>query len=168
MAKFAVRLYFQVTDINGDVADVSVPTFVPDTNTIANLQATAATLAGDISSLTNGKITKQSFSVLLDEAQYVVGSAPPNNAEYSSVTDGAKLSFGNAAGERTSLTIPAPIEAMFGANSNVVDTTSALVGALITSMETIPVSPSSTAYNLYKGGVKTGRGSRRRATRLIP
>jgi hypothetical protein len=161
-------LLFQVTDVNGDTAEVSVPTYVPDTNTLANLASSSATFATDIAALTNGKITRRSIGVLLDEAQYIVGTAPPNDAEYSSVTDGARMQFASGSGAKTAVTIPAPVEAVFGTNSNVVDSTVTPVAAFITSMETIPVSPSGGAYTLYKGGVKTGRGSRKRATRLIP
>src|SRR5215469_7423389 len=129
MANYKTRYFIQVTDINGDVAEVSVPSFNGDTATLAQFATNMASLEPLVAAVTNGKITKQGFSVLLNEAQYLVGTTPPNNAEYSSVTDGARLQFSNALGERTAVTIPAPLEAVFGANSNIVDSTQTDVAA---------------------------------------
>lgn len=168
MASYNLRYLIQITDINGDTAEVSLPSHLADTTTLAAIATGLGTLATDIAACSNGKVTRQSFRVLVNEAQYLVGTTPPTDAEYSSVTDGARLQFADGAGEKTSLTIPAPVEAIFGANSNVVDSTISQVATLITQVAASANSTSGTAFNLYKGGVKTGRGSRRRATRLIP
>src|ERR1041384_4194978 len=48
----------------------------------------------------------------------------------------------NGNGERGSLTIPAPLESVFGAASNVVDSTNANVAALIALIEADMVGPS--------------------------
>jgi hypothetical protein len=168
MASYNLKYKIQVTDFNGDVAEVTFPDHLIDTTTLATLAAAMANLVAALAAATNGKITRQSISVLLNEAQYLVGVAPPTNAEYSSVTDGAKLNFADGAGERSSVTVPAPLEALFGASSNVVDSTQATAAALITEFETQCHSSSGALFNLYKGGAKTGRHSRRRVTRLIP
>ena len=168
MTSYNGRYYIQITDINGDVAEVSFPTREPDTTTLAAMQTGLAALATDLAAVTNGKVTRTSFRFLTNEAQYLVGTAPPNNAEYSSVTDGAKLNFADGSGERMSITIPAPLEAIFGASSNVVDSTEADIAALIAQVAASCISPNGVTYNLYKGGVKTGKHSRRRVTKLIP
>jgi len=168
MAKYPGRLQFQITDINGDVALCSIPFYVADTTTLADLAADLAIFEPLVAALTNGKVTRQSVSMLVNEAQFLVGTAPPNNAEYSSVTDGARLNFADGSGERMSVTIPAPIEAAFGASSNVVDSTQANVAAFIAAVEANTNTRGGSSFNLYKGGSKVGRGTRRRATRLVP
>jgi hypothetical protein len=168
MASYGIRLEFQVTDINGNVAQTSFPLYLTDTHTLANIATVIATLEADLAALTNGKVTKQGFSVFVNEAQYLVGTAPPNNAEYSSVTDGAKLSFANGNGQRMSVTIPAPIEAVFGATSNVVDSTVTAVATFITDVEANCNAIGGAQFNLYKGGVKVGRHSRKRVSKLVP
>lgn len=159
---------FQVTDFNGDVATVRFPVISSGTATIANLVTNAGTLETALAAATNGKVTRQGFSVLFNEAQYLVGTAPPNNAEYSSVTDGARLQFADGGGERMSVTIPAPLEALFGANSNVVDSTQTDVAAIIAAVASICNSLSGSFFNLYKGGIKVGKRARRRRSPLIP
>ena len=168
MASYPVRFYFQVTDILGDVANVSLPDFLADTTTLADIATALALFEPEIAALTNGKVTRQGIHVLVNEAQYIVGTAPPNNAEYSSVTDGARIQIADGLGERSSFTIPAPIAGVFGTNSNVVDSTQAGVAALLASIAITLKSTSGNFYNLYKGGVKVGRGARRRGTKLIP
>lgn len=168
MASYRGEIIFQVVDFNGDTALVRFPQFLTDTHTLANVAANVATLEALVAAATNGKVIRQSMSFLVNEAQYIVGTAPPNNAEYSSVTDGAHFSFADGSGNKTAVTIPAPLEAMFGANSNVIDSTQTQAAALIAGVATTTQSPANTAYNLYKGGVKTGRHSRKRVTRLIP
>jgi hypothetical protein len=168
MASYNLKYKIQVTDINGDVAEVTFPDHLIDTTTMATLAAAMANLVAALAPATNGKVTRQSVSILFNEAQFLVGTAPPTNAEYSSVTDGARFQFADGAGERSAVTVPAPIEALFGGNSNVVDSTQAQAAALITEFETQCHSSSGVLFNLYKGGAKTGRHSRRRVTRLIP
>lgn len=168
MASYKLEYNLVVVDVNGDQAQVRIPTFAADTNTLAALATIMAVWVPDIQALTNGKIIRQGLTVLLNEAQYLVGTAPPTNAEYSSVTDGARLAFANGAGARTALTVPAPLESIFGANTNVVDSTNANVATLIADIAAHTLAPFGGAYNLYKGGVKTGRHSRKRVTHLIP
>lgn len=168
MASYRGRVDLQVVDFNGDTAVVSFPQFLTDTHTIANVATNVAALATVVAAATNGKIIRQSFSFLINVAQYLVGTTPPTNAEYSSVTDGAHFSFGDGAGNRMSCTIPAPLEAMFGASSNVIDPLQTQAAALIAAVAADCQSPANTAYNLYKGGVKVGRHSRKRVTPLIP
>lgn len=168
MASYKLRYTFQVVDVNGDVANVSFPDFLIDTATVAALHTVSANLLGVLAASTNGKIIRQGVSILFNEAQYLVGTAPPTNAEYSSVTDGAKLNFADGLGDRISVTIPAPIEALFGTDSNVVDSTEAQVLAFIAAVANDCHDPAGGTYNLYKGGAKVGRHIRRRVTRLIP
>lgn len=168
MASYPLRFLLQVTDINGDTAEVSFPDYLADTTTVANLATAMALLEPEVAAITNGKITRQSVRILFNEAQYIVGTAPPTDAEYSSVTDGARIQIADGLGERSSFTIPAPIEAVFGANSNVVDSTQVGVAALLASIAVTLKSTSGNFYNLYKGGIKTGRRARRRRSALIP
>lgn len=169
MARYNGHWFIQITDINGDVATVRIPWNAPDTTTLATLATDMATLEAAVAALTNGKVTRQGVNALFNEAQYLVGTAPPTNAEYSSVTDGAKLQFATGDGQRTSVTIPAVIEAAFGSDSNVVDSTQAAVATFITAFEANAVPPSgSGTYNLYKGGIKVGKRARKRRTALIP
>lgn len=168
MARFNMRYLIQVTDILGDVAEVSVPVNNPDTTTVAMLATNAGAVATAVAQATNGKVTRQSVRILFNEAQYLVGTAPPTDAEYSSVTDGARFNFATGAGNRSALTIPAPIEALFGANSNVIDSTQANAAAVIAMFATDSSDETGVQFNLYKGGKKVGHGTRRRATKLIP
>lgn len=168
MPTFLCRYEIQLTDFNGDTALVSFPDRIPDTNTIANQATQMATLVGALTAATNAKVTRQSFRILFNEAQYLVGTAPPTNAEYSSVTDGAKFNFADGAGERTAATVPAPIEALFGSNSNIIDSTQAQSAAFIAAVESVCHSPNGVLYNLYKGGAKTAHHTRKRVTRLLP
>lgn len=168
MASYKLRYTFQVVDFNGDIANVSFPDFLIDTATVAALHTVSANLLGVLAAATNGKITRQGVSILFNEAQYLVGVAPPTNAEYSSVTDGAKFNFADGLSDRTSVTVPAPIEALFGASSNIIDSLQAQAAALIAAVANDCHDPAGGTYNLYKGGAKTGRHTRRRVTRLIP
>jgi hypothetical protein len=168
MARYKLKYTVQVTDINGDVANVDVTSSIGDTVTVAGLATIMAGIVSPIAAATNGKVTRQSVTILFNQAQYLVGTTPPNNAEYSSVTDGARFQFADGAGERTSITIPAPLEAMFGSNSNVIDSTQTQAAGVITMMEANAGDLAGTLFNLYKGGAKVGRGVRRRRSLLVP
>lgn len=168
MANYKIRQTFQIVDVNGDIASLEVPSVQPDTRTLAQAQSTNALLAAALTACSNGKVTRRGYSVMFDEAQYIVGTAPPTNAEYSSVTDGARLQFSNNLAERYALTVPAPLESVFGASTNIVDSTNANVAALIALIQTAASGASATLFNLYKGGTKVGRGARVRRTSLIP
>jgi len=168
MASYKVSYEFQVTDINGDVANVVVHAFSADSATLAQIATNVATLDAALAAATNGKVTRQGASVLVNEAQFLVGSTPPTNAEYSSVTDGARFQFANGGGDRASSTIPAPLEAMFGSNSNVIDSTQTQAAAWIAAFESIARGNDGSPLNLYKGGIKVGRRARRRRSALVP
>jgi hypothetical protein len=169
MARYNIHFVYTVTDINGDSAVVRVPTNVPDTITLAALVVDTLAIEALLVPLTNGKITRGGISVLQGVSAIVVGATPPNNAEYSSVTDGARLQFADVSGERTAVTIPAPLEHVFGASSNVVDSTQTDVNAFIGYVTTNSVPPSgSGSYAFYKGGIKVGKRARRRRSALVP
>jgi len=168
MAAYNMEFVYTVVDINGDVAVVRVRRNDGDARTLAQLATTNAALEAGLAAMTNGKVIRQGVNVLFNEAQFLVGTTPPVNAEFSTVTDGAKFSFANGNGERTSTTIPAPIEALFGANSNVIDSTQTQAAAWIALIAADSNAPSGAAYNLYKGGIKVGKRARIRRTSLIP
>lgn len=169
MARYNIRWHFQVTDINGDTANFSFPTNVPDTATLAGLATDVLAIEALLVPLTNGKVTNAGFTVLQGKSAIVVGTTPPNNAEYSSVTDGAKLQFASNDGQKTACTIPAPLEHVFGASSNVVDSTQTDVAALIAYIEANATTPTGTnQYAFYKGGIKVGKRARRRRSALVP
>lgn len=164
MATYTVYYDIQVTDAFGDTANVRLQTTTVDTATIAARVTDAQTLASDIAACTNGKVTSIGFSVLVSKAQISAGTAPPPaNATYPSVTDGARLSFANSAGERRSITIPAPLLSDFKTNSNTVNPDDANVSALISQVEAFFDLDGAT--NLYEGGVKVSHHARRRPAR---
>ena len=168
MANYRTQYDFEVVDVNGDTANIRIQTLQPDTRTFAQMVTTTGALATAIIACSNGKIIRQGFSVLVNEAQFLVGTSPPTNAEYSSVTDGARLQFANSLGERGSITVPAPLETDFGSASNVVDSLDTNVAALIALLQASMVGASGTALNLYKGGIKVGRRARVRRSALVP
>jgi hypothetical protein len=166
---YLTRLECEIVDINGDHAECSMPISLAHDATTDTVTGLLGTFAGLVAAATNGKIIKQSYSVLFSKAQLIVGTAPPNNAEYSSVTDGARMQFANTDGSRGALTIPAPLEALFGVSSNVIDSTQAQVAPLIAFyVANAHATASGPLLNLYKGGVKTGKGTRRRRSALVP
>ena len=168
MARYKVTAVVQVVDVNGDTALVEANFSHADTVTIAQLATDVGNLATAVAQASNGKITRQSVKLLINEAQFIVGTAPPTNASYPSVTDGARFQFADGAGERASLTIPAPIEALFGAGSNVIDSTQTNSAAVIAYATANLTDLAGTALNLYKGGIKVGKRARRRRSALLP
>jgi hypothetical protein len=164
MASYEVFYDIQVTDVNGDSATMRLRSLYPDTTDIAGLATTASTTVGLVAACTNGKVTGSAIYILFNRAQISAGTAPPpTNATYPSVTDGARLSFNNSNGLGRSVTIPAPLLSDFISGSNTVNPADANVAALITQVELLADLDGST--NLYQGGVKVGRHSRRRPTR---
>ncbi len=168
MANYTFEYTYEYVDVNGDIATMRIPSFTGDSRTLAQLATTSAAIGTAINACTNGKAIRTGVSVLFIEAQLIVGTAPPTNAEYSSVTDGARLQFANGVGSRMSLTIPAPLESDFGGTSNVVDSTGANIGALIAIIEADAADKGGNLFNLYKGGIKVGRRARRRRSALVP
>lgn len=168
MANFNAKYTVEIVDVNGDHSITTMPVLHADTTTVAQMQTDSAGFGGAVIACSNGKVIKRSVTLLFDEAQLIVGTTPPTDAEYSSVTDGARLQFSNAEGQRYSLTVPAPLETDFGAASNVVDSTDTNVAALIAFIVAHATSPANFLFNLYKGGVKVGKGARRRRSSLVP
>lgn len=154
----------QVTDVNGDSALVRLQSLQVDTGTVASHAADALALANVIAACSNGKVTSYGFHVGVNKAQISAGTAPPPaSATYPSVTDGARLTFINAVGEKRILTIPAPLLSDFKVGTNTVNPADANVAALITEVESFTDLDGAT--NLYDGGVKVAHHARKRASR---
>jgi hypothetical protein len=168
MANFKCAWTFEIIDVNGDTALMTLPTLQIDTKTIAQMVTASGALGALINPLTNGKVIKTGFRVDIVTAQLVPGATPPNDALWRSVTDGARLQFSNSLRERMSSTIPAPVETVFAGPTNVVDETQTDVAAFIALVGTDCTGASGTAFNLYEGGVKTGRGARQRISTRVP
>jgi hypothetical protein len=164
MANYDTLYTFQITDINGDSATATLRQSLTDTSTIVAIKALADALQTALAACTNGKVTKEAFTVLLNKAQISSGTAPPPaGAVYPSVTDGARLNFSGAAGENRSITIPAPLLSDFVTGTNTVNPADANIAALITVIE--GMNDEGLVANLYEGGVKVGHHARRRPAR---
>lgn len=167
MANYDAWLTLELTDANGDTAKMKVPFGeVPDTVTIATLAGqvvTALTALGAPGVITNAKVTSAVVSFLQEKAN-VTGAL---DAQYSSVTDGARLSFISTAGDKSQTTIPAPVPGVFGATPN---ESTVLVGgsaaAWITYYASHALGTGGSAF-LYNGGVKVGRHARKRAQHKV-
>lgn len=168
MAVYRAELILDIVDVNGDIAQARLPVAPSTAGTLSGLAADVGTWAGLVTSISNGKVIRQSFSVLVDEAQFIVGTAPPTDAPYPTVTDGARMNFANNTGARMATTVPAPVEAVFGTHSNVVDPTVSAVAAFITGVEGLASDRAGNFFNLYKGGIKVGRRARKRRSALVP
>jgi len=164
MASFPSELEYQITDVNGDSALMRLTTLYPDTTTLSGLASTLSATGALIAACTNGKVTSVGFRFTQLKAQISAGTAPPpSNATYPSVTDGARLTCANSAGGRRVDVIPAPLQTDFVAGTNTVDPGDANISALIAQIEALSDLDGST--NLYEGGVKVGRHSRRKPAR---
>lgn len=163
MANYTLEFAYQITDVNGDSATLRLQQVVADTQTLAVLKTTSDNLLAKITPLTNGKVTSRVVTVIQDKAQISAGTAPPPaDATYPSVTDGARLNFGNAAGERRAFTIPAVVEAAFKSGTTTVNPAQSDVAALIAQVEGLVDFDGVT--NLYQGGVKVAHHARRRVS----
>ena len=164
MANITYSYNFNITDVNGDSAQMRIDSITADTTTLASLATNRGTLNGLIAPLTNGKVTGRTVTLQIDKAQISSGTAPPPaDATYPSVTDGARMSFTNSSGQRRVVVVPAPLEAVFKTDTNVVNPDQADVAAFIA--EIIALGLIGGATNLYDGGVKVGHHARKRATR---
>lgn len=168
MANYYVEYEYQIVDVNGDTALTRVPSLQVDSLTVAQLVTKSGAIGAVLAACTNGKVIRTSASIGIVTAQFIVGTAPPTNAEYSSVTDGARLNFANGTGSRMSLTIPAPLESDFGTASNVVNPADGNIAPLIAEIASAATDRGGTLFNLYKGGVKVGRRARLRRSALVP
>lgn len=169
MPNYRLNFELQVVDINGDTAAVTFNSVAPDSFTVAEAVTEVNDFATLIAAVTNGKVIRQRFGILADEAQLLVGTTPPNEAEYSKVETGARIQFSNSDGARASLTVPAPILAVFSAagNANTVNPTQAGMANLITFLKLNMLDDGGTPLNLYQGGVRVSRHARRRPNRRI-
>jgi|SRR5579862_800729 len=168
MANYHTEIVATLTDANGQRANMSFDTGLnPDTTTLATLATQAngfLTALGAPGTITNAKVTSLRVSFLLEKAS----PSGAVDAEYSLVTDGARLSFLNSQAGRGSTTIPAPISGIFAAtpNEDTVDPSSA-VSTFIAWYEA-NVAANNALLNVYNGGVKVGRHARRRAQHRVP
>jgi hypothetical protein len=169
MAIFRLTYWFDIVDIDGDVARTSVNTNVSDIGVVGDLDTNSNSLGTPLAAATNGKVIGRGCTILLDRAQLVVGSSPPADAIYPKVETGARLHFSNANGSRASWTVPAPKEAVFktGGERNTVDPAATLSANLITAFEAVADDVGGNALNLYQGGVRTGKHARRRPSRRV-
>lgn len=167
MANFITTLHIGLIDANGNKSKMSVDFGqVPEATTITavnTIVAAGITALGAPGTITNCKVTDVSWTVLVTRAS-ADGAV---DAEYSTVNDGARLTFDASDGGQASSTIPAPVAAIFGAtpNENTVDPTSA-VSTWIAFMEGHEESQS-VLTNVYRSGVKTGRHAPRRAQHRV-
>jgi len=169
VANITAALELLVVDINGDTAQVVLNTVTDDAALISDLTAEVGNFATALAATTNGKIIRQRLSFLVDEAQLIVGTTPPNEAEYSKVETGARINFSNAEGSRGAITVPAPILANFSAagNANTVNPTSTAMAALIAFVKANMADKGGNLLNLYQGGVRVSHHARRRPNRRV-
>lgn len=162
MANYQVEFQVQFTDVNGNTAITTLDLGDnADTTTLAVLAANATAFAADLQACSNAKVTRVGFSILVSKAQISAATAPPPaSATYPSVTDGARLQFANSAGFRRSLTVPAPLLSNFKAGQNVVNPADGNIAPLIAYVIAQGAGVENT--NLYEGGAKVGKSSRRR------
>lgn len=168
MANYYLETTLTLTDANGDTAQLKFP--VGDTTDTITLAAMVAdvnaliTALGAPGTITNAKVTSAKITALVLKAN-PTGAL---NAQFSQVTDGARLNFLNSAGGRGVLVVPAPIPTVFAGppNEDVVDS-GGPIAALIT-YYTGHASHEGGLLNVYNGGVKVGRHARRRAQHKVP
>lgn len=167
MANYDTWIIATLTDANGDSAQMRIPLGpVAEATTLTGFATTIAayiTALGAPGTITNAKVTSIVGSFLYEKAN-PTGAV---NAVYSSVTDGARLNFLNSLGGKGVSTIPAPVPAVFGAapNEDTVDA-GGVVATYITWYEATAAAGGS-HLNLYNGGVKVGRGARKRAQHKV-
>lgn len=86
-----------------------------------------------------------------------IGATTPTGAQYRLTQDVALLNFATVPGTSIQVTIPAPIAAVFGANSTVVDPTNALVLAVIAGVLGVLTDVAGNPATAYIGGSKASR-----------
>ena len=168
MAAVHYKVYYniEVGDANGDIAVMRIPSVVlNDADPVSAYVTTATTISAALGApgvITNGKVIRRGFSVLIDEAQ-LAGGVAAIDAEFPSAADKATLSFANASGSRLQVSIPAPVEGIFHAvpADDTVDPGSA-VAAFITAIEAQANDIGGHPLNLYAGGVRRKSRARRR------
>jgi hypothetical protein len=161
MANYKAVHSITVTDADGHASTCSFSVgALGDTTTVAQLATSNAAINTVLAPLTNGKVTRRSVSILLDEAQGV-----GTDAAYPDIEQKAVLTFANAKGSKALFHIPAPVAAIFQAPpvADIVDLTNADVAAFLAAYEGQARDAGANPYNLCLGG---SLSSRRRA-RLI-
>lgn len=163
MANYRITYHLTLGDIDGNIAETSFSATSADSTTVAALATKVGTFATDVQTCSNAKVLVQRVSILINEAQILPGSTPPTDAVYPTVTDGARLNFSNSDGAKASLTVPAPTETTFlpAPQRNYVDPAGD-ASALIALIKSSATDPAVNYLNLYQGGVKVGKGARRR------
>jgi hypothetical protein len=145
---------------------MSMEEVLNDGTTLSAIQTISTgflTALGAPGAVTNAKVTSTGVHVLFEKAS-PVGAV---DAEFSSVTDGARIALLNTAGGHGSFTIPAPVVGVFGAapNEDVVDITGA--AAPVIAYFEANAQASGSPLNVFNGGVKVGRHARRRAQHKV-
>jgi len=161
MANYKVTHNLTVTDADGHPSTCSFSVgAVGDTTTVAQLATSNGAINTVLEPLTNGKVTKRSVSILLDEAQGV-----GTDAAYPDIEQKAVLVFGNNHGSKALFHVPAPKAAIFQAPpvADLVDLTNSDVAAFVTAYEAQARDAGANPYNLCLGG---SLSSRRRARRI--
>jgi hypothetical protein len=184
MASFLVHHTLEFMDANGQRAITKIPTYHADTTTIHDLvtEIDAVTTMiggpGAANGLSNAKVVERSFSIVRDRAQLAGGTTPVDGAAYPQVQQKALLRFGNAAGNRGLVSIPAPVDDnIFGeppgddlVNAALDLPTAGTTGlsTLLTWLTSHMAAPGGAGLNLYLGGtIKGGKRPRRRATNWV-
>lgn len=166
MATFDGWFTYEITDINGDTANMRITAPTVDTTTVAGLKTASDSLGALIAALTNGKVTATGYGLLFLRAQISTATAPPpSNATYPSVTDGARLTFTNSNGGQRVVVVPAVKLDAFVTGTNTVNPDQSDVAALIADIESLTDLDGAT--NLFSGGVKVGKHARRRVSRKV-
>jgi hypothetical protein len=168
MANYLATYTYTFRDKNGDEATMSVRAFSAEADTITDLVTSSDalnTIIGNAGTLSNAKVVRRGVSVLVDVAQTdPTAPNPPLDAEFPSVTDKAHLSLANAGGSKASVSIPAPIEAVFQAppSDGVVNPSNAAMAAFIAGVTALARDAAGNPLNLYEGGTRVGSRQRLR------
>jgi hypothetical protein len=86
-----------------------------------------------------------------------IGASAPVGGQYHLTQDVALLNFATIPGTSIQVTIPAPVAAVFGANSTVVDPTNPLVAAVIAAAIGVLTDAAGNPVTAYVGGSKASR-----------
>lgn len=162
LAKF--RIYQSVTlrDVDGQSATTGYHTELSAADaTATNMEAGSDSFNTVLAATTNAKVVQRSAHIRFDEAQGV-----GTDGEFPLVSQKALLHFSNAQGSRSSLSIPAPLEAIFRSppSDDIVDPANAAVAAVIAFIVANASDVGSNLYNLFQGGaLASHRRSRRRS-----
>lgn len=163
MANNVVELVAVYQDVNGDRAQMRIPHLLADTTTLAGLSTLVnlyRTAIGAPGTTTNAAEVSWTASVLIQQST----SLAPVDAEFPSVVDKARSVFQSGNGERTAISLPAPIETCFhippaDSTVNPAGAESAFFAVVVANAK----SKSGSLYALNIGGIRKGARPRRRA-----